>query len=86
MALQNRAKAQPCILYHHPLSLCSKMVRYSLAIAGTPAEGMLPVSLELYKIDIVEKNEQFTELYLCEVNPKGQVGSTSGSDHGLTRI
>ena len=48
------------------------MVRYTLALAGEPAE-------EASRIDVVEKvvdilhGAQLDEDFLCEVNPKGQV-------------
>ncbi|KIX94961.1 uncharacterized protein Z520_09271 [Fonsecaea multimorphosa CBS 102226] len=64
-------ETQPCILYYDRRSICSSMVRYTLANAGLP-DNCLPLSVELREIDIYT-GAQLSEAYLCEVNPKGQV-------------
>ncbi|KAH0846028.1 hypothetical protein FOPE_12242 [Fonsecaea pedrosoi] len=69
-------ETQPCILYYDRRSICSSMVRYTLACTGSPGKNCLSLSLELREIDIY-KGEQLSESYLCEVNPKGQVPSLS---------
>ncbi|EXJ60371.1 hypothetical protein A1O7_04523 [Cladophialophora yegresii CBS 114405] len=66
------ADTQPCILYYDHRSICSSMVRYTLANATSTSKGLLPLSFELHPIDIV-KGEQLSEQYLCEINRKGQV-------------
>jgi hypothetical protein len=71
----HEAGEQPCILYHHPQSICSLMVRYTFALAGAPVPGDLPISLKLQEVDIFQ-NEQLEEFYLCNINPKGQVRYT----------
>jgi hypothetical protein len=63
---------QPCILYHHPQSICSLMVRYTFALAGDPGPGSWRIALDLQEVDIFN-NAQLEEFYLCHVNPKGQV-------------
>ncbi|OAP65631.1 hypothetical protein AYL99_01603 [Fonsecaea erecta] len=63
---------QPCILYYDRRSICSSMVRYTLANAGLPGKDCLPLSTELRAVDIYT-GEQLSETYLCELNPKGQV-------------
>ncbi|KIW89620.1 uncharacterized protein Z519_09776 [Cladophialophora bantiana CBS 173.52] len=65
-------ETQPCILYYDGRSICSSMVRYTLANAGPPVENCLFLSPELREIDIFN-GAQLSESYLCEVNPKGQV-------------
>jgi hypothetical protein len=49
------------------------MVRYTLASAGTPAQGSLPLSVTPHVIDLFKGGEQISEHYLTELNPKGQV-------------
>ncbi|TVY87385.1 hypothetical protein LAWI1_G005630 [Lachnellula willkommii] len=60
------------ILYHHPYSICSIMVRYTLAIRGAPKEASTMMIVEEQEVDIFH-GAQLEEQYLCEVNPKGQV-------------
>ncbi|CAJ2500532.1 Uu.00g033850.m01.CDS01 [Anthostomella pinea] len=59
-------------LYHHPYSVCSIMVRYTLALAGEPRDTDSAMDIEEKVIDIFH-NAQLDEEYLCNVNPKGQV-------------
>lgn len=66
---------QPCILYHHPQSICSLMVRYTFALARDPRPGIRSITLDLREVDIFN-NAQLEEYYLCHVNPKGQVVHT----------
>lgn len=63
---------QKCILYHHPLSICSLMVRYTFAVAGAPYAGEKAIDLDEQTVDIFD-NKHLEEFYLCQVNPKGQV-------------
>ncbi|KIW27738.1 uncharacterized protein PV07_07448 [Cladophialophora immunda] len=65
-------ETQPCILYYDRRSICSSMVRYTLASAGLPGKNFSSLSTEPREIDIFN-GEQLSESYLCEVNPKGQV-------------
>ena len=61
---------QPYTLYHNPFSLCSLMVRFTLALISQFEP--LPLKLEEREIDI-QHGGQLEEFYLCEVNPKGTV-------------
>jgi hypothetical protein len=69
--LQSGHKA-PYVLYHHPYSICSIMVRYALALRGEPKAASDEMVVEERVVEIF-KGEQLTEHFLCEVNPKGQV-------------
>lgn len=62
----------PYILYHNRLSICSIMVRYTLAIRGIAKDTASEMVVEEREIDIFHE-EQLEESYLCDVNPKGQV-------------
>jgi len=59
------------ILYFFPASICSNMVRLTLAYASSRSDNK--VVWEEREVDILHKNEQLSETFLCEVNPKGQV-------------
>lgn len=61
-------------LYYNKYSVCSAMVRYIYANAVETADNCRPISLDPKEVNIFT-NEQITEFYLCEVNPKGQVGA-----------
>lgn len=62
----------PYVLYHHLWSICSIMVRYSLAIKGAPRDSAAAMVVEEQEVDIYN-GAQLAEKYLLEVNPKGQV-------------
>lgn len=59
------------------------MVRYTIAIAGKPHEGIAEMSVEERIVDIFG-NEQLEEQFLRDINPKGQV--CSGSSQVLHEI
>lgn len=73
----------PYTLYHHRYSICSIMVRLTLAMRGTPKDGQ-GVHIEESEVDIIEKREQLSEKFLCEINPKGQVCADC-HDHRMCR-
>ena len=69
------------MLYHYPYSICSIMVRQTIAIRGQAkdAESEIPINEKL--LDIFKK-EQLSEHFLCDVNPEGQVQRPSHSAEG----
>lgn len=60
------------ILYHNYYSICSLMVRYSLALRGKPKDNSSEIMIEEKNVDILS-GAQLSETYLCEINSKGQV-------------
>lgn len=75
---------QTYTLYHNKYSVCSIMVRYTLALRGTPKDPSSPILIEEKDVDIFHQ-EQLSEHYLCEINPKGQV-SACPSPHSIKLI
>lgn len=61
---------EPYILYHNHYSLCSLMVRFTLALCKE--QGDWPLTVEEHKINI-QHGGQLSEDYLCNVNPNGTV-------------
>jgi glutathione S-transferase len=59
-------------LYHNIYSLCSLQVRYTVAIAGEPRDGLPQMEIEEVPIDLFN-NGQLDEFFLTKVNRKGQV-------------
>lgn len=62
------------VLYHNPYSICSLMVRYTVALRGAAKD----VSSEMHiseKIVDIYNGEQLEEDYLSNINPLGQVRS-----------
>ena len=66
----------PYILYYYPFSLCSLMTRLTYAWRGSPAVGIQDMVVELREVDIARKLEQFSEEFLCQINPKGKVSQS----------
>ena len=65
--------AQPThVLYHHPFSVCSIMVRYTFALRGAPGNEASEIRLEERVCDIL-RGEQLSEHYLCDINANGEV-------------
>jgi hypothetical protein len=62
----------PFILYHNRSSICSIMVRYTLAVRGIAKDPASEMAVEECAIDIFREG-QLEEAFLCDVNPKGQV-------------
>ncbi|KAK5200287.1 hypothetical protein LTR92_000830 [Exophiala xenobiotica] len=60
-------------LYHNDYSLYSLQVRYTLALAGKPREGLAPMQIELTDVDLFNSG-QLAEFFLTNINPKGQAG------------
>jgi hypothetical protein len=60
-------------LYVCKYSLCSMMTRYTIAVAGKPKPGGVPVVVKEHEIDIVVDMTNLDEEFLVGVNPKGQV-------------
>ena len=50
------------------------MVRYTIAVAGKPGQGLPPATIEEKVVEIFSQ-EQLEESFLRDVNPKGQVCS-----------
>ena len=48
------------------------MVRYTLALAGKPAEEASAMAMSEQVVDIFHFG-QLEETFLCDINPKGQV-------------
>jgi glutathione S-transferase len=59
-------------LYHNPYSICSLMVRQTVAIRGQAKDKDSEIPITNVVVDIF-KEEQFSEHFLCEINPLGQV-------------
>ena len=64
------------LLYYHPYSVCSIMVRYTLAVAGEARDGVAEMHVEEKMVDIFQY-KQLEEQFLRGINPKGQVRRTS---------
>ena len=65
-------KSAPYVLYHNHFSICSIMVRYTIAVMGAPKNPESEILIQVQVIDIFHE-EQLSEHYLCEINPLGQV-------------
>lgn len=59
-------------LYHNYYSICSIMMRYLVRIRGEPKDDASAMDIEARNVDIFSE-EQFSEEYLCRINPHGQV-------------
>ena len=59
-------------LYHNKFSVCSLMVRYTIALRGPPQDASSPILVREQDVDIFHE-EQLSEHFLCEINAKGQV-------------
>ena len=59
-------------LYHNTYSICSIMVRQTLAIRGRPGENYPKLSIKEVVVDIFNE-EQFSEHFLSDINALGQV-------------
>lgn len=59
-------------LYHNTYSVCSLMVRYTLALRGPPKDASSAIEVHEQEVDVYHE-EQLSEQFLCEINPKGQV-------------
>jgi hypothetical protein len=62
----------PYVLYHNIWSICSTMVRYTLAVRGAPSNSAEAMVIQEQEVDIYN-NAQLEEHFLLQVNPKGQV-------------
>ena len=60
------------VLHHFPYSLCSIMVRHTIALRGRPRSSESFINIEEKIVDL-SRGEHISETYLLEVNPKGQV-------------
>ncbi|CRG87495.1 hypothetical protein PISL3812_04513 [Talaromyces islandicus] len=60
-----------CTLYHHPYSVCSIMVRYTLALCS-PAKDNIPALEAEEKVVDIFNQEQLSQDFL-KINPYGQV-------------
>jgi hypothetical protein len=48
------------------------MVRYTLALRGPPKDASSAIEVHEQEVDVYHE-EQLSEQFLCEINPKGQV-------------
>jgi hypothetical protein len=62
----------PYVLYHNPYSICSIMVRYTLAVRGAPQNPPAMMAVEEQEVDIYN-GAQLDQHFLLEVNAQGQV-------------
>ena len=63
-------------LYHNCWSICSIMVRYTLTLRGKAKDATSDIVVKEKEVNI-QRVEQLSEAYLCEINPKGQVCASS---------
>ena len=73
---QDSNQNEQFILHYNPFSICSIMVRYTLALRGTPESPETAIMVEEKYVDIYVY-EQLSEKFLLQVNPKGQVSPLS---------
>ena len=59
-------------LYYNQYSICSIMVRYTLAVRGQALDKDSEIQIEEQPVEIFNE-EQMTEHFLCDINPLGQV-------------
>jgi hypothetical protein len=59
-------------LLHNHFSICSLMVRYTIALRGSAEDPASEIPIQEQSVDIFN-DEQLSEHFLCNVNPKGQV-------------
>ncbi|KAG4442870.1 hypothetical protein IFR05_001666 [Cadophora sp. M221] len=62
---------QPYTLYFNKWSICSQMILLTLAFKGKPKDGDASMTVKQKHIDIM-KSEQLEEVFLTNINPKGQ--------------
>jgi glutathione S-transferase len=72
-------------LYFFPYSICSIMVRYTLALRGPAGNEADVMVVQEEEVDITA-DAQLTELFLCEVNAKGQVHQSQSSTKTLGKL
>ena len=61
------------VLYHFHYSICSIMARYTYALRGSPTDPKDEIRIEEKSVAL-DKGEQNTQHYLCDINPAGEVG------------
>jgi len=62
----------PHTLYHNKWSVCSMMVRYTFALRGPPQDASSQILIREQDVDIFHE-EQLSEQFLCEINPKSGI-------------
>ncbi len=72
MALNTSSNGVPYTLYYHRFSICSLMMRWLVDVRGEPKDEASRMDISTKEINIFNE-EQFSESYLCDVNPNGQV-------------
>lgn len=60
-------------LYYNTWSICSQMVRLTLAFRGQPKDGESEMLVEEKEVDIYHTFAQLDERFLTVINPKGKV-------------
>jgi hypothetical protein len=68
------------VLYHNRFSICSMMVRYTLASRGEATDQGVDIVVEEREVDLYH-GEQLKEEFLCEINRKGQVSMAGSKFH-----
>ncbi|KAH8814838.1 hypothetical protein F5884DRAFT_841009 [Xylogone sp. PMI_703] len=71
-ATKTQKAAETYILYHNHYSLCSLMVRFTLALCKEQGEREGSLRVEEHEVNI-QNGGQLSEYYLCDVNPYGTV-------------
>lgn len=67
---------EPYTLFYNDYSICSVMVRYTIALSRHLQGEQL--NIEEQSVNI-QQGGQLTEYYLCEVNPRGTVSQATST-------
>jgi hypothetical protein len=81
-SIADQRKGVPYVLYYNRFSICSLMMRWMIEIKGEPKDEGARMDIVPKEIDIFNQ-EQFTEWYLCDINPNGQVSSRDALCRGF---
>jgi len=72
-------------LYHYPFSICSIMVRYTLALRGEAKDKESGIDVTERVVDITQ-GDQLSEDFLCNINGKGQVWAETARVQSISRL
>ena len=64
----------PYVLYHNTYSICSPMVRYTLAVRGAPHNPAAAMTVDEQMV-VIFHGAQLDEDFLLSVNPKSEYPS-----------
>lgn len=73
------------ILYHDPVSICSVMVRYTLALRGKAKDEDASLHVQ-ERLCSLKNRDHLTEEFLCDVNPKGEVPVLVPAEQNTSRL